>query len=359
MVTQTPRGPRPGGSGTEGGAGPIQGALRGGHRPPPDGPDQLGVVGLGLVGVGPGEPGHGPVQLVGPAGVARDHGGATGAGVPLGQQVTDDAGVVGQRRGIDGVERDGALHVPELPDVVLPLADGGPAEERVAHRLQGLLVLHHPLALVSVPGRVAVHVLGQHRPARLLQLEEQHVVGAAALEQRHVGAQADAADADDLVGDVDQGVAAQDPAPVRRQGAQVLVQRGRDQVAVLLGDVGDQRRLVHDVPTALVLAGEPRQRAVTGPVPGPLGGPLDLGPERLLGGGLVQALHVQTVVGTHEQWLFGQEVHLGAVGRHARHDRVRALLLAGRSSPARPPRCWRRAAADPTPNHRDGPRRSR
>ena len=81
------------------------GALRGCYRPLPDGSYQCGVVGFGLVSVGPRELGHGPIQLVGSADIARDHGSATGAGVPLGQQATDDAGIVGQRRGIDGVER--------------------------------------------------------------------------------------------------------------------------------------------------------------------------------------------------------------------------------------------------------------
>ena len=58
----------------------------------------------------------------------------------------------------------------------------GPAQQRVADCLQGLLVLHDPLALVGVPGRLAVHVPGQHRPASLFQLKEQHVIGAAALQ---------------------------------------------------------------------------------------------------------------------------------------------------------------------------------
>jgi hypothetical protein len=57
------------------------------------------------------------------------------------------------------------------------------------------------------------------RAAGLLELQEQHVVGAAALAQRDPGAQPDRADADDLVRDVDQAVAAEDARPVRRQRA--------------------------------------------------------------------------------------------------------------------------------------------
>ena len=100
----------------------------------------------------------------------------------LGQQVSDNAGVVGQRGGVDRVQRDGPLHVAELPDVVLPAVDGRPAEQGVADRLQRLLVLHHPLSLVGVQGGLAVDVLRQHRPAGLLELQEEHVVGAAALQ---------------------------------------------------------------------------------------------------------------------------------------------------------------------------------
>ena len=99
----------------------------------------------------------------------------------------------------------------------------GPAQQRVADCLQGLLVLHDPLALVGVPGRLAVHMASQNRPAGLFQLQEQHVVGTAAFQESDVGAQPDAADADHLVGDVDQSVAAQGPAPVRGQGGQVFI----------------------------------------------------------------------------------------------------------------------------------------
>ena len=67
------------------------------------------------------------------------------------------------------------------------LADGGPAQQRVTDRLQGLLVFHDSLALVGVPRGLAVHVTGQDRPPCLLQLQEHHVIGVAALEQGHVG----------------------------------------------------------------------------------------------------------------------------------------------------------------------------
>src|SRR4029453_2207084 len=93
------------------------------------------VVGLGLVGVRPGEAGEGP-----------------GGAVALAQQGADDPSVVEQGRPVHAVDGDRPLHVAELAHVVVVVADAGPAEQRVADRLQGLLVLDHPLALVGVPG---------------------------------------------------------------------------------------------------------------------------------------------------------------------------------------------------------------
>jgi tetratricopeptide (TPR) repeat protein len=65
-----------------------------------DGIDQGGVVGFGPVGVEAGEPGQGDVEA---AGVADDHGSATGPGVALGQQVAEDGGVAGLGPRVDGL----------------------------------------------------------------------------------------------------------------------------------------------------------------------------------------------------------------------------------------------------------------
>ena len=89
------------------------------QEPPVDGLDERGVIGLGLVGVGAGEAHHRRVELGRAADVARDHRRAARAGVPLGQQVPDDARVVDERRGVDAGQLDAALHVAELPHVVL------------------------------------------------------------------------------------------------------------------------------------------------------------------------------------------------------------------------------------------------
>ena len=71
------------------------------RRPPAACPAPSAVAGGGLPRSGrrrPGRSGPGAVQLVRRPGVPGDHRGATGPGVALGQQVSDDAGVVGQRR---------------------------------------------------------------------------------------------------------------------------------------------------------------------------------------------------------------------------------------------------------------------
>ena len=51
-------------------------------------------------------------------------------GRALGEQLADHPGVVDQRGRVHRVQRDGALHVPELADVELPALHRGPAQER-------------------------------------------------------------------------------------------------------------------------------------------------------------------------------------------------------------------------------------
>ena len=57
--------------------------------------DQGGVIGLGLVGVQPGEPCQSGIEAVRGADVTHDHRCPAGAGMALGQQVPGDRGVVG------------------------------------------------------------------------------------------------------------------------------------------------------------------------------------------------------------------------------------------------------------------------
>src|SRR5688572_22275641 len=113
------RSPSPAGTGP--GAQPIEGgralpivtgatALDGsdpalaGEQSAVDSGQQGGMVAFGLVGVAPREPAEELVGLVAPAEVAGDHRRTAGAGMSLREQQSADAGVVGQRRGVDAVD---------------------------------------------------------------------------------------------------------------------------------------------------------------------------------------------------------------------------------------------------------------
>ena len=113
------------------------------------------------------------VELVAAADVAGDHGRAAGAGVPLGQQVAADAGVVGQRRGVDAVDGDRALHVPELAHVVLV------RRRRVVQPSSGSLTVcsacwysttRWPWCACQAESPCTYRA--DHRPAGLLELQE-------------------------------------------------------------------------------------------------------------------------------------------------------------------------------------------
>ncbi len=249
--------------------------------------------------------------------------------MPLAEQTADNAGVIGQCRRVDCIQRDGALHVAELPHVVLQAVDGGPPEQRIADCLQGLLVLHDPLSLMGMPGRIAVDEPGQHRPPRLLELQEYHIVRAAALEQRNIGAQSDAADPDHLVRNVDQRVAAQRPAPMWRQGGQVLIEPDGDALCLGLGDSGDQRRFIHDLQPLAAPCGEARQRTIAGSGSRALCGAQDGAPQRFFPSRLVQPVDVEPLVGSRQQRLISKETHFLAIGGDARCHRVATLPFVG------------------------------
>ena len=239
------------------------------------------------------------------------------------------------------------------------VADRGPAEQRVADRLQRLLVFDDPLALVRVPGLVAVHVRSEHRPAGLLELQEQHVVRGAALQQRHVRPQPDRADADHLVGHVEERVAADDARPVRRQRAQVVVQAGGEQLGVRFGRPGDQRRLLARSggapPRCSVNRGSARslvrRRARFA---------ARLTSLRIVG--LAPAPSWSTSSRSNERASSGSSARYRTCCRYADDaagDRVRRTAVRSSRSAGRRPRRWSPAGAGPTPRRPGGPRRSR
>src|SRR5664279_67398 len=193
-----------------------------GHSAGADGRDECLVVQVVLVGVALGEVGDGPVERVVGAEVVGDGDRVTGAGVGAGQGPPAQARIELQSGGGHGVHERGGLHVPQLPPVVVPvLLDAlGPAQVDVAGGL------HHPLSLDDPFPRVAVAALGQvvlqDRPGGLLHLQEQRVLRVAALLQHDERPGADAADADDLAGHVDDLEAFQQVPPVVLQRGPVL-----------------------------------------------------------------------------------------------------------------------------------------
>ena len=70
-----------------------------------------------------------------------------------------------------GVEVHRALHVPELPHVIVMAAIAGPAEEHVAGGLHQPLADHDALPLVLELGTAGVR--REHRVDGLLELEEE------------------------------------------------------------------------------------------------------------------------------------------------------------------------------------------
>jgi len=196
------------------------------------------VVELVLLGVADRELLDGPVETFARTQVARDHRGPAGPGVRPGQRPAAQPGVVGQLGRVHGRDVHRALHVAQLPDVVLlrhraihPQA-AGPAEERVGRGLHQPLAVHHPLTLVLELARPGER--GQHRFLRLLELQEQRLVRGVAEQQEDERLGADRAHADHLAGEVAEVEAVQHLTAVGRQGLQVL----GDRVAQLLDDAG-------------------------------------------------------------------------------------------------------------------------
>ena len=143
-----------------------------------------------------------------------------------------------------------------------------PAEEDVARRLHQALPEHDPLAVIRV---LALAEIGlEDRGSCLLDLEEERIARIPPDEEHDPAARPDAADADDLAGDVDPVELLEDVAPVGEQRPPVLA----EEVVELVGhavclearlggellDRDDQRRVGDDPPLAVDLGGEPGER---------------------------------------------------------------------------------------------------
>ena len=142
-----------------------------------------------------------------------------------------------------------------------------PAEHDVARRLEEALALDDPLAVVGEPAPPGVRL--EHRRLGLLDLEEQRVGVVASEHQRDPAPGADAADPDDLAGEVDQPVRLEQVAAVGLQRA--AVRRGCARPATPRSSSAsspwsrsrerdDERRVALDAVLAVDLLGELGER---------------------------------------------------------------------------------------------------
>src|SRR5262249_46500514 len=76
------------------------------------------------------------------------------------------------------------LHVAELPHVVVPPAEGTPADEDIGGALDQPFPADYPLAVVAVAAGLDVRLV--HRRTSLLDLQEQRVSPAAALQEHQI-----------------------------------------------------------------------------------------------------------------------------------------------------------------------------
>jgi hypothetical protein len=220
------------------------------------------VIRFDLIGIGACKLTHRLIQTPRRSDIAGNHRRAARPRMSLGEQMTQDPRVIRQCSSLERVERDCALHVSELTDEVRPVLDRRPPQERIAHRLHGLLVFDHSLSLMGVPWHVTVHVRSHDRPARFLQLQKEDIVVRASLQQCDVASQSDAADTDDLMSDVDQRVATNHATPVRRERAQIVVDGRGNPLERGPWNARDQGWPVDNVVAAAELGRESRQCAV-------------------------------------------------------------------------------------------------
>ena len=137
-----------------------------------------------------------------------------------------------------------------------------PAEEWATGGLHPPLPVDHPLPAVGVLAFGEVSL--EHRPLGLLDLEHERVGVVSADKQPDPGPGADAADADDLAGDVHEPVLVEQIASLSCQGRPVHLHHApdlvRDRAPPLVSDEfldrDDQRRVADKPPLALDDAGE-------------------------------------------------------------------------------------------------------
>ena len=171
-----------------------------------------------------------------------------------GESLAANGGDLDQVGGDESDARDD-LHVAELAHIVVPSVQRAPADEDVGGALQGPFPPDHPLAMVFMAAWPGVRLV--HRGSRLLDLEEQRVVAAAALEQHQIDPHADTADADDLADHIDQREPVEQTPEVLLQGQAIPGEELVDEVGLLFVIDGDaNRRILVDPRPAVDHAGE-------------------------------------------------------------------------------------------------------
>ena len=98
-----------------------------------------------------------------------------------------------------------------------------PAQEEVDRGMRDPLTPDDPLAVVLELARAQVRL--EHRRPRLLRLQYERVLPVAADEQEYPGARADAPDADDLPGHVNELVCPEEVAPILVEAGGILIQQ--------------------------------------------------------------------------------------------------------------------------------------
>ena len=284
-----------------------------------------------LVAIGFGPVGEGFVKRAAGAAIAADHRRVARTRVGPRQQAAIGPDEEAERRDRHGLERDRALAIAHLARVVGPPGDLGPTQHGVARRLQQALPKHHPASFVAVAVGEGRHVRRGGGGGRLLDLQEQGIDVAIAHQQNEVDAQADAADADDLMGHIVDVVTPQHILPLGREGGEVGAQAGDHLIPLLAADRGDPGRGRNNPPAAVrVLRRQLHHRRV---IVRRLGG-LD-GSFQGLGRSGVEMLALfaeasgQGVLAPHiDDRHVAQPLQTPTIALHAGHDRLAPRLAA-------------------------------
>ena len=183
------------------------------------------MVALGLVGIGVGEGDERAIEDIALAQIAVEGDDIAGARMGPGERPATQLGIGHEtRRGQFG-DIDRTLHVAELAHIVVFYPHASPSQKDVAGRLHHLLPTNDPLAVIGMDALASLPVGFYHRGVRLFYLEEERITLILADEQHDIAARAHTAYADNLAGEINQGVAAQQVTPIFAERGQIAARR--------------------------------------------------------------------------------------------------------------------------------------